>query len=327
MKNFISAFSALIAAALLYSTTAQAQYASFPCPNGPGPGEREIGQEGGNGVLLCGYTGEAQSQQQPQGPQAPPRLNFSNMAYAAVAWHPAVKDVWAIWNVRNSEGGAFGAEKDVMDACNAAMGSGCTLSGSASDGTIGVARTQIGTVRVAFGKNPKEAQKNALANCSKDGLRCDYEKSFTAMLKVESGKPKSRIGRYNPALAKGGIKRGYVGAAAATSSRALKPWSDKVWMSGGHANFEDANAAALAQCKNDSGAECVPVANNAQGVIVVFVDNLNETRATSDQNLAAAEKDAQAKCAALKRKCKVTVRFDVATTGTQSFDIFDANQQ
>jgi hypothetical protein len=111
-----------------------------------------------------------------------------------------------------------------------------------------------------------------------------------------------------------------VGAAAIAIGP--KPWSDKIWMSGGHSTFEAATEAAINQCRKDSRLECRLAASNAHGVIVAGIDTQSNLRAVSEQSLELARKDVNDKCAALNIACTITVIFDVATQGTQIFDAF-----
>jgi hypothetical protein len=310
------AVAALLFAMLVCPKAAQAQY---PCAGGgAGPGEVIVGRippsNGVGAIFLCAKTDD----DQPQQPVPPKPVTYTNIAQASVAWHPSAGDVWAVWDVSSID--RLNPEDFIVDACAKAMGSGCTLLGSVENGTIALARSQIGTIRIAAGRSPKEAKGSVLADCAKAGLRCSFMKTYTAQDWFQRTTDKSRMQSYDPSKNKGGITRKFVGAAAI--SKGPKPWSDKVWMSGGHATYEAANYAALAGCKEDSKSECQLAASNAHGVIVVGVDNKNNVRAVSEQSLAFAQNDVKQKCAKLKISCTITVSFDVATPGTQSFDVF-----
>ena len=317
-----SAFSALLFVMLVCPNTAQAQ-GTFICGNGPpGEVERQVGNtpasSGVGSVPICTSDGPTAL---PGPPRAPKPITYTNIAQASIAWHPSAGDVWAVWDVSSID--RLNPEDFVMDACTKAMGPGCTLLGSVENGTIALARSQIGTIRIAAGRSPKEAKGAVLADCTKAGLRCSFMKTYTAQDWFQRTTDKSRMQSYDPSKNKGGITRKFVGAAAL--SKGPKPWSDKVWMSGGHGTFEAANYAALAGCKEDSKFECQLAASNAHGVIAVGIDNQNNVRAVSEQSLALAQNDVKQKCAKLKIKCTITVSFDVATPGTQSFDIFTAS--
>jgi Domain of unknown function (DUF4189) len=299
--------------------TAWAQ-ATFICGNGPpGEVERQVGwTPSGPGVgsnPLCVSDGPAA---QPGLPPPPKPVTYTNTVQTAAAYHPSVADVWAVWDVSSID--QLQPELFVMDACTKAMGPGCILLGSVENGTIALARSQLGNIRINAGRTPKEAKAKVMADCAKDGLRCDYMKSFTAQDWFQRANDKSRMQSYDPAKAKGGLVRKSVGAAAV--SNGAEPWSRKVWMSGGHSTFDAANEAALAQCKKDSKAECQLLASNAHGVIIVGVDSQGNARGFTEQSLPQAQSYMKQKCSKLKLTCTMTVQFDVATPGTQSFDIY-----
>jgi hypothetical protein len=309
-------FTFFLLAPWLLTTPAQAQY---PCAGGgPGPGEVVVGRippsNGVAAIFLCAKTDEGQPQHRPATPKP---VTYTNIAQASVAWHPSATDVWAVWNVSSID--RLNPEDFAVKACTKAMGDGCALLGSVENGTIALARTQIGTIRIAAGRTAKEAKGAVLADCAKAGVRCSFMKIFTAQAWFQRPTDKSRMQSYDPSKNKGGVMRKFVGAAAV--SKGPKPWSDTVWMSGGHATFEAANEAALAQCNKDSNAECQLAASNAHGVIVAGIDDKNTLRTVSEQSLALAENDVKQKCAAMKITCRITVRFNVATPGTQRFDV------
>lgn len=309
----------LLFAMLVSPNAAQAQY---PCAGGgPGPGEVVVGRipplNGVDAIFLCAKTDDGQ----PQQPAPPKPVTYTNTVQASVAWHPSATDVWAVWDVSSID--RLNPEDFVIDACTAAMGPGCKLLGSVENGTIALARSQIGTIRVAAGRSPKEAKGAVLADCAKAGLSCSFMKTYTAQDWFQRTTDKSRMQSYDPSKNKGGITRKFVGAAAV--SKGPKPWSDKVWMSGGHATFEAANDAVLAACNQDSKSECQLAASNGHGVVVVGIDNQNNVRAVSEQSLALAQNNVKQKCAKLKITCTITVSFEVATPSTQSFEVFTAS--
>jgi hypothetical protein len=258
--------------------------------------------------------------------------------YSAVAWHPDVADVWAVWNVRNEQGSGNGAERYAMGACTRDMGEGCILAGSAFGGTIAVARNPRGTVFSAFGKTAGKAKSEVMALCASKKEECTYLKSFTSKSWKEyadsnSNERYDRLKIYSPPAAKRALvkrndtplastiiaEKGNIGAAA--FSQGAKPWSEKVWLSGGHTNVEGAKSAALARCRKESGAWCYVFVTSTNGIIQVGMDNNGIVRANEAPTLQAAEMDAVKKCAEDKVQCRITVRFDAKTAGTSTYDI------
>jgi Domain of unknown function (DUF4189) len=257
--------------------------------------------------------------------------------YSAVAWHPDVADVWAVWNVRNEQGSGNGAERYAMSACTRDMGEGCLLAGSAVGGTIAVARTARGTMRAAFGNTASQAKDRVMTECAAEKMDCKYLKSFTSESWKEYAESNSnerydRMKIYSPPAAqRSAVKndaappnenttaRGNIGAAA--FSHGVKPWSEKVWLSGGHTNVEDAKKAALDRCRKESSAWCYVFVTSTDGYILVGVDSSGVIRANEGSTLQVAELDAAKKCGEAKIQCRITVRFDVKKAGTQTYDI------
>jgi Domain of unknown function (DUF4189) len=320
MMNVLkAALAAAFFAACMAPDAAWAQ-APYPCPGGSaGPGERVVGvinsSQPGGGTLLCVSDGPAS---QPGPPPPPKPVTYTQTVQTSAAYHPSVADVWAVWDVSASD--QVQPELFVLSACEKAMGPGCILLGSVEDGTIAMARSQVGDIRINAGRTPKEAKAAVMADCAKDGLRCDFMKSFTAKGWYYERGEKSRMQFYDPSKVKGGLVRKSVGAAAV--SNGAEPWSRKVWMSGGHSTFDVANNAAIAQCKKDSKAECQLLASNAHGVIIVGVDSQGNARGFTEQSLPQAQSYMKQKCSKIKLTCTMTVQFNVATPGTQSFDIY-----
>jgi hypothetical protein len=325
---------ALILAFAAFCLAAPAARAENGCPEG------QIPVQNANDVAYtCTNIQDYEASQ--QGPKRP--IIWVDV-YSAVAWHPDVADVWAVWNVRNEQGSGNGAEQYAMNACTRDMGEGCLLAGSAVGGTIAVARNPKGTVFAAFGQSAGKAKSEVMALCASKNEECTYLKSFTSKSWKEyadsnSNERYDRMKIYSPPAAKrGAIKRnaaplaatsiagkGNIGAAA--FSHGVKPWSEKVWLSGGHANVEDAKKAALERCRSESGAWCYVFVTSTNGYIQVGMDNNGVVRANEAPTVQAAELDAAKKCGEAKVQCRMTVRFDATTSGTMTYDIASGKQE
>jgi hypothetical protein len=317
MRFLKATLAAFFLAAFLWPNTAPAQYNS-PQPCSGRAGERPVGKIPASPGVAEIYLCVVDAPQQPGPPPPPKPTTYTNSVYTSAAYHPSVADVWAVWDVRPEDG--VHPEQYVMNACTKAVGPGCILLGSVENGTIALARSQLGSIRINAGRTPKEAKAAVLANCTKDGLRCTFLKSFTAQDWFQRPGDKSRMQFYDPSKAKGGLVRKSVGAAVV--SNASGPWSRKVWMSGGHPTFEAAAVAALIQCKKDTKSDCQLLATNAHGVIIIGVDSQGNARGFSEQSLPLAQGSMKEKCGKMKLSCSMTLAFDVATPGTQSFDIY-----
>ncbi len=261
MKNGIVYLFLVFAGVFWYPAPAQAQYASFPCPNGPGPGERVIGQQGGNGVLLCGYSGEAQSQQQQQqAPRAPIRPTYSTDSYYAVVTHPGANDVWAAYRYYNMAD----AKKDSLANCAKMMGAGCAIAISGMNEEVTIYDVNDGSLRwLAIHEDSQDylATSNFLKQCLAEGRRC-YKKRVVYSNKilnfVDEGPRDSRMS-YSPED-KAATENLY-GAIVWTGAG-----SNKIFSSGGHTSRVAAQKAALALCQKSAEASscqiAISVANN-----------------------------------------------------------------
>lgn len=125
MNKIKMGFTSLIVLFFLWSSAANAAYI---CPNGPGPGENQVGTTGGsNGIgitPLCDSDDSDQDGGEPE--QAPRSQQMSSIwvdSHVAVAWHVKSDSVWATWGQRHAKT----AKAIVLDACNATMGGGCTI--------------------------------------------------------------------------------------------------------------------------------------------------------------------------------------------------------
>jgi hypothetical protein len=105
----------------LVSESASAQ--SYPCPNGAGPGERQVGTAGGGNSGLAPFpVCESADESQPSGRSVLQFYWVDN--FVAVAWHLKASDVWAVSRARSAEEG----EKGALALCEVAMkDGGCTI--------------------------------------------------------------------------------------------------------------------------------------------------------------------------------------------------------
>ncbi len=268
--------------------------------------------------------------------RAPARPTIWVDVYSAVAWHPQVADVWAVWNVRNEQGSGNGAESYVMEACTRDMGGGCILAGSAVGGTIAVARTKTGTMRAAFGNTAGKAKAQVMSECAAAEMGCTFLKSFTSKSWKEyensnSNERYNRLKSYSPTKALVGVPKTYAQSTAPASSapsimvgaaafnQSTKPLSQKIWLSGGHPSIAAARQAALNLCQKDVSNGCFVFLTNANGYILAGVDDKGNPRGNEGPNLQAAEMDAAKLC----NTCKITVRFDVTKPESKVVDLMN----
>ncbi len=146
---------------------------TYPCGNGPGPGERQVGTMGGShgvaSIPICEATGQVG-----QGSDKRPVKFYPITNFMVVASHPDQSDVWATWGQHNR--GA--AELVVLDACEKTMGGGCRILHSGYNMAVAIGRDAKGQLRTAQAATPKQAENELTAKCEAEGLTCKMERRF-----------------------------------------------------------------------------------------------------------------------------------------------------
>jgi Domain of unknown function (DUF4189) len=185
MKLYFSLTNARLYASLLcgafvlaffWSPAAHAQ--TFVCPNGPGPGEVQVGTTGGSGgvavIPICATVEQAEPED--DSPPPPPIQAVWVDNHIAIAWHGDSKDVWATWGHREPSR----AENIVMEACNATMGGGCSIARSGYNMSVAIAHHSGDQLRAAWGHDDDEAKTALLARCKELNLKCKIARIYTA---------------------------------------------------------------------------------------------------------------------------------------------------
>lgn len=296
MHRFIKSALALAVCVLPYPL-----YAQFAPPSG---GCRP-------GMHLEGYSCVYDA---PAGQSRAPRTKEWIDVHVAVAWHPNANDVWAIWNVRESQGGQAAAEEAVLSDCRKAMGDGCTIAGSGINSSVAIARHPNGFSAAARGKTSDEAKAEVVNFCSKR-VTCPVVHVFTAKPWVEyTDEPGfDELKRYRP-NSRSVIAR----FGAATVAQSNDPlWADKVWASSGHATETEAQDAARNQCAADSSAPCTTMITNKDGVIAVYRDENLQIGMVNERNAGAARDAVRKACAQDRVKCALVELIDVKRPGSK----------
>ncbi|MGL6351109.1 MAG: hypothetical protein ACRC2U_14955 [Aeromonas sp.] len=334
MKNIILALLALIASTVFVPTDAQAQYAMFPCPNGPGPGERDLGpQPGMQGMRMCGYSGEAQPAEEPEYRIPPPKPVRWINASSAIVEHPEASYLWVVSHVRDSEGGLEMARYGALRACKEAMGDGCSVLIDGTNVFFYVTRTDQGGFYAVRAPTISEAVNVADKWCLDNNIDCtiyDHLDSTTWAEDLDDNSNSSRMALYDPSKIEGGQGRKIYGAVV-WSRGATTPLADRYWFSGGHKSWQAARDAALTLCKNDlakagSPGECELGRAGNNGFIHVALDNLKEAHVRNGLIVGKLDKRHTEKlfmqyCQKLKRKCKIVYSFDVRESVNSAFDL------
>lgn len=298
---------------MLASESVSAQ--NYPCPNGPGPGERQIGTAGGGNSGVAPFP-ICERMDTPQQSYAPALQFYWVDNFVAVAWHLKASDVWAVSRARSAEE----AEKGALALCEAVMKDGCTIANVVANGSIAIARASDGSLWSAWGETPRKAKGEVLASCLKEGAQCVYEKAFTGKPweQLAGTTPPFRLVQYVPAPSTSLRKR--YGALAWTEGSDA-PWDRTVWVSGDLDTVEEAKKVSIEQCEKDSRLKCKMVRWSSNGIIILFRDDQDSLRVSGGLSASDANKAAKDVCKKAKRRCETLATFDVRQSGvvTKSF--------
>ncbi len=170
---------ALMAAFLLsFFSLDSAQAQTFVCPSGPGPGEVQVGVQGGShgvaAIPICAPFGESEPEEDEAAAEQPMPSVWVD-SNVAVAWHANTDSVWATWGHRK----AAAAEAVVLNACNATMGSGCTIAHSAFNSSIAIGRDKTGALWSSWGATEEEARAKLKKSCQDDNEECTVLNVYT----------------------------------------------------------------------------------------------------------------------------------------------------
>jgi hypothetical protein len=114
---------------------------------------------------------QQQQQQQQQGPQQ----QWVNSHYA-VAGHDGANQDWVAAGYRNANAASY----DALQACNAAMGSGCKIYFDGYNGAFVILRDNLGDRWWGSGATAEAANAAVLSSCTKDsGEACNVVKTLS----------------------------------------------------------------------------------------------------------------------------------------------------
>ena len=275
--------------------------ASAQCRIGSGP-------DHGDGVPYCNDLAPAR--------QAP-RPKEAVDVYVSVAAHPDANDVWAIWNVREVQGGQTFAESAVLADCAKIMGEGCSIADSVINGSMAIGRDQRGFIFNGWGATAETAKKQLFQVCVAE-FPCTMLHVFTAKPWVEytdvAGFDELKRYRPNSRGVKG--RWGAVVMAAADNAR----WAATAWVSSGHSTSADAQKAAQDKCSADVGSRCPYFTLNKDGVMAVYWDEHGKLYALDERNSKDANPAVRASCKRNGVTCDVIKLFDAKKPGLEIVD-------
>ena len=245
-------------------------------------------------------------------PSGQPRPKESVNVHVAVAWHPDANDVWAIWNVRDSQGGDAAAKRAVLSDCQQIMGEGCTIANGGRNSSVAIGRSRRGFLSAAWGENAATAKK-ALADSCTAATPCTVLHVFTAKPWVEySDVPGfDELKRYRPNPRSVKARFGAVATAEVNDPR----WGHTAWVSSGHTNVDAAIKAAQDKCTKDIGTFCESYTAVSDGVMAVHWDESGNLRMRVGKNVDDARRSVRAACKRDGVKCDVVELIDAKQPG------------
>lgn len=300
-----------IAATWLAMLAVPANAQSFPCPNGPGPGEVQIGVMGGSGGVgatpLCASNGQEDYEDEPDRGKYRPPVRLPDIMMSAVR-HADTPDVW----VSTGFSSEALAEADALGACRALMGEGCQVRATWTNRSfIAVARDATGFPFVAGGANyESQAKQAALEECRKDSYDCKIERVFSNSpfpLRIHPKSPR-RAG-FNVVVWPKGTPP--------------QRWNNTVFLESGRGWSATRNAA-LARCKTVTGMECTIGHSVVDGVTIRYTDTTNRHFWISASRTESVPARVDSVCEK-NQICSAVELFDAATRRSLTIDLARAS--
>lgn len=293
---------ARIAAAVLFLLAlAQPARAAYPCPNGPGPGEVQVGVTGGShGVAAVPVCDRAQGGGGDGGNAAPSYYYI----YGAIAWHPDADDVWMVGNYD----APYAAEREAMAACNNAMGGGCSSIGEWHNSSMRIFRDRSGALWSGWHGDGGVRSKKALADCSaKQLLPCEVLGTYSSSKNRHLPKPTAR-------------KLYAVGAWV----EGTEGFDSRLYIASGQRDAATAERLALDACTKATRQRCAILTFVGNGVIQTYRLGTGDQSATVESNAKRAAQAAQANCKKRGQPCTLQRAYDSRIPGAFVHDFMAA---
>ena len=297
MTRVLTALILFVAAALALTPGPAA--AAYPCPGGPGPGEVQVGVSGGShgvaAVPMCESTG---------GGGGGGGGGGVYYIYGSIAWHPDADDVW----MEGSYDGSNTAERVALDACNQAMGGGCTSVGEWHNSSMRIFRDREGALWSGWHGDGGVRSKKALADCSaKQLLPCEVLGTYSSSKSRHRPKPTAR-------------KLYAVGAWV----EGTEGFDSRLYIASGQRDRAMAERLALDACTKATRQRCAILALAGNGYIQTYSLGTDGQSATAETSSKRAAQAAQLNCKKRKQPCTLQRVYDSRTPGEFVHDFMAA---
>lgn len=293
--RFLSVLGLCLAAMLAF--IAEPAAASYPCPGGPGPGEVQVGVTGGSHGIAATPVCES------SGGGGDSGGGGVYYIHGAIAWHPNASDVWMFGNRPQ----ANLAERDALDACNRAMGGGCSSIGEWYNSSMMIVRNREGILWNVW-NGDSAGRKKFLAEChAKQLIPCEVLGTFSSSKK-----------RYLPTPS---ARKLYAAAAWVAGTEGF---DSRLYIASGHPDAQVALDTAQGACVKATGRTCEILALSGGGFIQAYRLGTDEHSATVETNAKRAAQAAQAQCRKRGQACTLQRAYDSRTPGLFVHDFLAA---
>lgn len=254
--HFITTRAALACCALIVLWPGAANAQTRPCPDGPGPGEFQIGVTGGShgiaAVPICATGGAENHEDEPY--DAPPP---SPDVFMAVVLSTNSSALWTSTGYASPDA----AQGSALKACERLMGKDCFVSWSGyNDFSIAVVEDAAGILFIDGDTNGDIARSKAIKPCLELSTGCRH-----VALVENSDSPRDSFPRQRPPLHRFAV-------IAWPNTAPPQNWIGKVWLASGVEGYQAGVDAAVALCQADTGVECVRGQHSTGGVLARYVD-------------------------------------------------------
>lgn len=295
--RFLSVLGLCLATMLAF--IAEPAAASYPCPGGAGPGEVQVGVTGGShGIAatpVCERSGGG------GGGDGGGGVYYS---YGAIAWHRDATDVWMFGNWDSP----FVAEREALDACNQAMGGGCTSAGEWNNSSMTIFRDRTGLLWNAWNGQGGAMRKRVLAECNaKQQIPCEVLATFSSSKRRYLPNPSAR--------------KLYAAAAWVAGTEGF---DSRLYIASGHPDAQVALDTAQGACAKATGRTCEILALSGGGFIQAYRLGTDDNSATIETNAKRAALAARALCKKRGQACTLQRAYDSRTPGLFVHDFLAA---